>query len=134
MGPASVCRRAEGSSASCSWPTRKSSRASTPISEPSRATISRGADEHDDARSECRMRRDPLAYLDGELNALREQGLFRPLRVLDGEQAAHTSIDHRSVVNLSSNNYLGFTSHPRLRERALAALESLGVGTGSVRT
>ena len=80
------------------------------------------------------MRRDPLAYLDGELNALREQGLFRPLRVLDGEQAAHTSIDHRSVVNLSSNNYLGFTTHPRLRERALEALTSLGVGTGSVRT
>ena len=80
------------------------------------------------------MRTDPLAYLDQELNGLREQGLFRPLRVLDGEQGAHTSIDHRAVVNLSSNNYLGFTSHPRLRERALEALSSLGVGTGSVRT
>ena len=80
------------------------------------------------------MRTDPLAYLDKELNSLREQGLFRPLRVLDGEQGAHASIDHRSVVNLSSNNYLGFTSHPRLRQRALEALSSLGVGTGSVRT
>jgi len=80
------------------------------------------------------MRTDPLAYLDAELAALREQGLFRPLRVLDAEQGAHTTIDHRSVVNLSSNNYLGFTSHPRLKQRALAALESLGVGTGSVRT
>ncbi len=80
------------------------------------------------------MRRDPLAYLDHELNGLRDQGLFRPLRVLDGEQAAHTSIDRHSVVNLSSNNYLGFTTHPRLRGRALDALRSLGVGTGSVRT
>jgi glycine C-acetyltransferase len=80
------------------------------------------------------MRTDPLAYLDKELNSLREQGLFRPLRVLDGEQGAHASIDHRSVVNLSSNNYLGFTSHPRLRQHALDALSSLGVGTGSVRT
>jgi glycine C-acetyltransferase len=80
------------------------------------------------------VRTDPLAYLDGELNTLREQGLFRPLRVLDAEQAAHTSIDHHSVVNLSSNNYLGFTTHPELRLRALAALETLGVGTGSVRT
>ena len=80
------------------------------------------------------MRTDPLAYLDGELNALRDQGLFRPLRVLDGEQSAHASIDHRSVVNLSSNNYLGFTTHPRLRDRALDALTTLGVGTGSVRT
>jgi len=80
------------------------------------------------------MRPDPLAYLDAELNELRSQGLYRPLRVLDGEQKAHTSIDHRSVVNLSSNNYLGLTTHPRLRERARAALDALGVGTGSVRT
>src|SRR5687767_2686449 len=80
------------------------------------------------------MRTDPLAYLDNDLIALRGQGLFRPLRVLDGEQAARASIDGRSVVNLSSNNYLGFTSHPRLRQRALEALSSLGVGTGSVRT
>jgi glycine C-acetyltransferase len=54
--------------------------------------------------------------------------------VLDGEQAARTSVDHRQVVNLSSNNYLGLTTHPTLRARALDALQSLGVGTGSVRT
>ena len=80
------------------------------------------------------MRQSPLAYLDAELNALREQGLYRRLRVLDGEQKARSSFDHHSVVNLSSNNYLGLTTHPRLRERALAALTALGVGTGSVRT
>jgi glycine C-acetyltransferase len=79
------------------------------------------------------VRPDPLAYLGQELNALRDQGLYRRLRVLDGEQRAHTSVDHRSVVNLSSNNYLGLTTHPRLRERALEALRTLGVGTGSVR-
>ena len=80
------------------------------------------------------MRRDPLRFLSTELDTLRAQGLFRPLRVLDGEQTAHASIDRHTVVNLSSNNYLGFTTHPRLRERALDALRSLGVGTGSVRT
>jgi glycine C-acetyltransferase len=79
------------------------------------------------------MRADPLAYLSAELASLRAQGLYRRLRVLDTAQRAHTSIDHRSVVNLSSNNYLGLTTHPRLRERAAAALEQLGVGTGSVR-
>jgi glycine C-acetyltransferase len=79
------------------------------------------------------VREDPLAYLDRELDALREQGLYRRLRVLDGEQKPRTSVDHRSVVNLSSNNYLGLTTHPKLRERARAALETLGVGTGSVR-
>jgi glycine C-acetyltransferase len=79
------------------------------------------------------VRTDPLAYLSDELASLHEQGLYRRLRVLDAEQRARTSIDHRSVVNLSSNNYLGLTTHPRLRERAAAALEQLGVGTGSVR-
>ena len=80
------------------------------------------------------MRQNPLGYLDEELNELRRQGLYRPLRVLDGEQAAHTSIDRRDVVNLSSNNYLGLTTHPTLRARALEALKTFGVGTGSVRT
>src|SRR4030095_1321649 len=80
------------------------------------------------------MRQNPLAYLDDSLNDLRKQGLYRRLRVLDGEQAAHTSVDHHHVVNLSSNNYLGLTKHPTLRERALDALQALGVGTGSVRT
>jgi glycine C-acetyltransferase len=79
------------------------------------------------------VRADPLHYLTAELASLQQQGLYRTLRVLDGEQRAHTSVDHRSVVNLSSNNYLGLTTHPRLRERAAAALEALGVGTGSVR-
>jgi len=80
------------------------------------------------------MRADPLRYLAEELDSLKSQGLYRRLRVLDDEQKAHTSIDHRSVVNLSSNNYLGLTTHPRLRERALGATQTLGVGSGSVRT
>jgi len=80
------------------------------------------------------MRQNPLAYLDEALNDLRRQGLFRRLRVLDGEQAARTSVDHRQVINLSSNNYLGLTTHPMLRARALEALQTFGVGTGSVRT
>jgi glycine C-acetyltransferase len=80
------------------------------------------------------MRTDPLAYLGDELDSLKKQNLYRPLRILDGEQKAHTSFDHRSVVNLSSNNYLGLTTHPRLRAKALEAVTSYGVGSGSVRT
>jgi glycine C-acetyltransferase len=80
------------------------------------------------------MRADPLAYLGTELDALRQQNLFRHLRVLDDEQKARTTFDGRSVVNLSSNNYLGLTTHPRLRAAALQALERFGVGSGSVRT
>ncbi len=80
------------------------------------------------------MRNDPLGFLTDELNALKSQGLYRRLRVLDDQQAARTRVDGREVVNLSSNNYLGLTTHPRLREKALAAIEAFGVGTGSVRT
>jgi glycine C-acetyltransferase len=80
------------------------------------------------------MRRDPLAYLTTELTSLKTQGLYRKLRVLEDEQKPHTTFDHRLVVNLSSNNYLGLTTHPRLRERALEATRQFGVGTGSVRT
>src|SRR6476661_7701377 len=80
------------------------------------------------------MRSDPLGYLTTELEALKQQGLYRTLRVLEGEQKAQTTFDHRSVVNLSSNNYLGLTTHPRLRERALEAIKAFGVGSGSVRT
>jgi glycine C-acetyltransferase len=77
---------------------------------------------------------DPLSYLADDLDQLKAQGLYRPLRVLEDEQRAHTTFDGRSVVNLSSNNYLGLTTHPKLREKALAAIERYGVGTGSVRT
>ncbi len=80
------------------------------------------------------MRSDPLGYLTTELEALKQQGLYRTLRVLEGEQKAQTTFDHRQVVNLSSNNYLGLTTHPLLKERALEATRRLGVGSGSVRS
>ncbi|HMJ85031.1 MAG TPA: glycine C-acetyltransferase [Vicinamibacterales bacterium] len=80
------------------------------------------------------MRSDPLGYLTTELDALKQQGLYRTLRVLEGEQKPKTTFDHRQVVNLSSNNYLGLTTHPLLRERALEATRRLGVGSGSVRS
>jgi glycine C-acetyltransferase len=80
------------------------------------------------------MRQDPLGFLSDELDALRQQGLYRQLRVLEGEQRPHATFDHRSVVNLSSNNYLGLTTHPRLREAALEAVRKFGAGSGSVRT
>src|SRR5438132_10801884 len=84
--------------------------------------------------SRITTRVDPLRYLSNELDSLKQEGLYRQLRILDGEQAARTSVDHRSVVNLSSNNYLGLTTHPALREKAIEATRRFGVGSGSVRT
>jgi glycine C-acetyltransferase len=80
------------------------------------------------------MRSDPLAYLATDLDSLKQQGLYRHLRILEDEQKPRATFDHRQVVNLSSNNYLGLTTHPRLREAGLEATRRLGVGSGSVRT
>ena len=79
------------------------------------------------------MRPDPLSFLNAELDSLRKQGLYRSLRVLDDRQAATAHFDGRSVVNLSSNNYLGLTTHPKLRQAAMDAIRKYGAGTGSVR-
>src|SRR5436305_7954841 len=76
----------------------------------------------------------PLDYLSRELDSLKQQGLYRRLRILVAEQKPKTTFDHRLVVNLSSNNYRGLTTHPKLREAALEATRRLGVGSGSVRT
>ena len=77
---------------------------------------------------------DPLAFLDDEIAELRERGLFRWPRELQGEQAPVCVYDGRRVVNLCSNNYLGLASHPRLKEAARRAIDEYGVGSGAVRT
>jgi len=75
----------------------------------------------------------PLAFLDDEIAALKQQKVFRTLFVLEDAQGAWVTIRGKRVLELSANNYLGLTGHPKLRRRALEALERWGVGTGSVR-
>jgi glycine C-acetyltransferase len=77
---------------------------------------------------------DVMAFAEEELESLRARGLFRTLRELESPQGARARFDGREVINLSSNNYLGLTNHPKLVEAALAATHEYGVGSGSVRT
>src|SRR6187549_736864 len=79
-------------------------------------------------------RTDPLAFLEDEVAALKERHLYRALRVMSSAQGPIVSVDERVLVSLSSNDYLGFTHHPRLREAALQAVRDFGVGSGAVRT
>ncbi len=72
--------------------------------------------------------------LESDLQQLRRDGLFRPLRVLESAQAAEVVIGGRRLVNLSSNNYLGLTTHPHLIEAAVQATREWGAGSGAVRT
>ena len=76
----------------------------------------------------------PLEYLETELNDLRERGLFRWPRLLDGPQEPVARYDGKEVINLCSNNYLGLANHPKLKDAARRALDELGVGSGAVRT
>ena len=78
--------------------------------------------------------RDPLAFLADEVAALRAQHLYRSLRVMSSAQGPVVEVDGRRLVSLSSNDYLGLTHHPRLKEAALAAVADFGVGSGAVRT
>ena len=73
-------------------------------------------------------------FLDDELAQLRQQGLFRPLRVLGAAQDTETVVDGKQVLNLSSNNYLGLTTHPKLKAAMIEATQKWGAGSGAVRT
>ena len=76
----------------------------------------------------------PLSYLHNQLEDLKAKGTYFHLRVLEDEQAAVCTFDGKKVINLASNNYLGLTTHPKLREAALEATKKYGVGSGAVRT
>jgi glycine C-acetyltransferase len=76
----------------------------------------------------------PLDFLADEVAALRSQHLYRDLRVLTSAQGPVVEVDGRRLISLSSNDYLGLTHHPRLREAAMAAVAEFGVGSGAVRT
>lgn len=73
-------------------------------------------------------------YLQEELDQMTEQGTFRKLVPLESDQGSKVVINGKEVIQLSSNNYLGLTTHPRLVKAALEAVEKFGAGTGSVRT
>jgi len=77
---------------------------------------------------------DPLAYLGEQLEAWKQAGTYQRLRLLESASAAESRFDGRDVINLASNNYLGLTTHPKLREAALEATRRFGVGSGAVRT
>src|SRR6266481_3100650 len=79
-------------------------------------------------------RTNPLSYLTDQLNDLKAKGTHFHLRVLEDEQAPVCTFDGKKVINLASNNYLGLTTHPKLREAALEATRKYGVGSGAVRT
>ena len=75
-----------------------------------------------------------LNYLKEKIEGLKKDGVYRKLPVLEGANEAEIILDGKKVINLSSNNYLGFANHPRLKKGAIEAVEKYGAGAGAVRT
>jgi len=75
-----------------------------------------------------------LSYLKDKIEKLKKEGVYRKLPVLEGPNEAEVILNGKRVINLSSNNYLGFANHPRLKKAAIEAVEKYGAGAGAVRT
>lgn len=73
-------------------------------------------------------------FLKAELDRMKENHTWQEIKQLESMQGPSVTVNHKNVIQLSSNNYLGFTSHPRLIKAAEEAVQQFGAGTGSVRT
>jgi len=74
-----------------------------------------------------------MEFLKVKVQELKDQGLYKELVTLEGPNDAECVVNGKKVINLSSNNYLGFANHPRLKKAAIAAIEKYGAGAGAVR-
>jgi glycine C-acetyltransferase len=74
-----------------------------------------------------------IEHLGGEIEKLRQAGTFKEELVLESPQDARVKVDGRELVMLTSNNYLGFANHPRVREAQKKAIDRWGAGMASVR-
>jgi len=77
--------------------------------------------------------RDPTGFLGEEYRRLQAAELDWKLRELEGPSTPRCTIDGKKVLMFCSNNYLGLSNHPRLKEAAIEAVRTHGAGSGSVR-
>ncbi len=75
-----------------------------------------------------------LDYMYKQVEQLKKDGVYRELPINYGPCTNVIDLNHKRVVNLSSNNYLGLATHPKVKEAAINAVNKYGAGTGSVRT
>jgi len=84
-----------------------------------------------------RLNSDPMSAFNEELeirlNAIRGQGLLRELRRVDSPQGPRIKISGGTLLNFSSNDYLGLANHPALKEAAIKAINEFGAGAGASR-
>jgi predicted pyridoxal phosphate-dependent acyltransferase len=66
-----------------------------------------------------------------EIEALRQKGLLRRLRQIESPSSSRIVVEGKACLNLSSNNYLGLSTHPKVKEAAIQAIQRYGIGTGA---
>src|ERR1700752_5523738 len=74
-----------------------------------------------------------VSFIDSELQSIKDAGLYRRLRRVESDQDATLTLDGRTVINFSSNNYLGIANHPALAAAAKDAIDRYGCGSGASR-
>jgi glycine C-acetyltransferase len=72
-------------------------------------------------------------HIGNTINEIREAGLYKSERVIDGPQDARIDVGGREVLNMCANNYLGLSDHPAIIEAARRSLDKWGYGLSSVR-
>ncbi|WP_133137115.1 glycine C-acetyltransferase [Legionella rowbothamii] len=72
-------------------------------------------------------------FLQSELEQLKSEGLYKSERIIDSQQQADVTVNHKEVINLCANNYLGLANDPQLIAEGQKALEQYGYGMASVR-
>lgn len=77
--------------------------------------------------------KDPLKVYYDTIEDMKKKGLYTPVRVLESPQGPWFTIDGKKLLNLCSNNYLGFAQDKRLAAAVIAAVKKYGVGPGAVR-
>src|ERR1700722_5105906 len=73
------------------------------------------------------------SVLNERLDEIRRQGLYRELRRVDSPQSPRIVVNGKTLLNFSSNDYLGLADHPVLKEAAIKAVEKFGSGSGAAR-
>lgn len=73
-------------------------------------------------------------YLEQELVLLKEKGLYNTIDILEGANGAIIEVAGKNLINLASNNYLGFADRAELKQACIDATNRYGVGAGAVRT
>ncbi|MDH5791749.1 MAG: 8-amino-7-oxononanoate synthase, partial [Candidatus Bathyarchaeota archaeon] len=76
--------------------------------------------------------RNPTKFLKDEYEELVEKALDWRLKTVQGPSEPVSVVDGKKVIVLCSNNYLGLTTHPKLKKAAIEAIKTHGVGSGAV--